>query len=366
LTRPGKDASLVVRQRDPFNAEPPLEALVERALTPPGLFFVRSHAPVPTIDSEGFRLEVDGLVERPLRLSLAELEGNFPRETVTAALQCAGNRREDLIAVADIPDDVPWGQAAIGNARWGGVPLRAVLEAAGVRPEARHVAFVGLDEVRKGDEAFGYGSSIPLDKALGVEVLLADEMDGAPLLPDHGYPLRALVPGYIGARSVKWLGRIELRAEPSSNHYQRRSYKLFPPDVRVEDADWERGLMLGELSVNSAICTPADGQTLPPGRVRVRGWAMAGGGRALARVDLSPDGGARWHEAELAPREEDSPWAWRLWERELALDPGEHELAVRAWDEAANTQPEDPAKIWNFKGYMSHAWHRVRVRVASD
>ncbi len=363
-----KDPRFLSHTTDPWNGEPPPELLLESPVTPAELFYVRNHAPVPEVDAGTYRLSVEGRVRRALRLSLDELRRDFPRVEVTATLQCAGNRRSGLAEVRPIPGEEPWDFAAIGNARWRGVPLSAVLEAAGVEIGGDgngHVAFLGLDRVTKGGETFGFGGSIPLAKALHrsgapTGAVLAWEMNGDPLPPEHGFPLRVVVPGYIGARSVKWLGAIEVRDTPSDNHYQERAYKLFPPHVGPDDADWPAGLTLGELSVTSAICAPADGATVPPGRVTVRGYAMAGGERTVERVEVSADGGGRW---VVADREPAPAGAWSLWRVEVELAPGDRELVCRAWDSAANTQPEGAAALWNFKGYMNNAWHRVRLVV---
>jgi sulfite oxidase len=266
-----------------------------------------------------------------------------------------------MMAMKPIPGEVGWGDGAIGNARWVGVSLREVLEKAEPEPDARHAAFTGLDEIVKGDRSFGFGGSIPLSKAMGNDVLLAYEMNGEPLPPVHGFPLRAVVPGYIGARSVKWLSQVTLQIEPSQNYYQAQAYKLFPADVTIETADWTRGLMLGEFHVNSVICEPSAGAKLSSGPVTVRGYSVAGGNRTVERVDVSPDGGSTWIEAELTG--ENQPGAWRFWETQLDLNPGDCDIIARAWDSAAHTQPEDIRQIWNFKGYFNNAWHRVHVSV---
>jgi sulfite oxidase len=160
---------------------------------------------------------------------------------------------------------------------------------------------------------------------------------------------------------VKWLSEISAQAEPSSNFFQARSYKLFPPHVRAGDADWTAGLMLGALPVNAVICSPADGETIAGGEVVVQGYALAGDRRSVERVDLSTDGGEVWITARLIG--EAHPGAWRLWEAAVTLPAGAASLVVRAWDSAAQTQPEDVRKIWNFKGYMNNAWHVVRIQV---
>jgi sulfite oxidase len=354
-----KRPDFVVRSESPFNGGPPLEVLAADFLTPTDSFFIRNHGDVPEVDTEGFRLAVDGLVERTLALSLDELRRTFPRREVTATLQCAGNRRQELAAVAPIPGELPWGSEAIGNARWAGAGLAEVLAAARPLPAARHVAFTGLDVVEREGSRFGFGGSIPVGKALAAEAVLAYEMNGAPLPPAHGFPLRVLVPGYIGARSVKWITRLTVQAEPSTNYFQARAYRLFAPHVRPPEVDWAAGLPLGEVPVNAIVCEPREGAVLPAGRVRVAGVAVAGGGRAVARVDLSADGGRTWRSARL--REDEAAWAWRLWEGDLEVGPGRHEIVARAVDSAAQTQPEDAASLWNFKGYVNNAWTRVRV-----
>jgi sulfite oxidase len=353
----GKDPTLIVHSREPFNGGPPLLHLAEQFVTPVPLFFVRNHGSVPAINPATYRLRVTGHVKRPLELSLEEIRA-LPQSTVGAALQCAGNRRGEFMAVAPISGEIPWGAEAAGNARWTGVALREILTAAGVHEVAQHVAFLGLDDVER--QRTGFGGSIPIHKALAPEVLLATEMNGAPLLPVHGFPLRVIVPGYIGARSVKWLSEITVQEEPSSNYFQAHAYKIFPPHVRAESADWSRGLMLGELPVNAVICDPADGTTVGAD-LTVRGYALTSGGRRVERVDLSVDRSDSWYTADLSAEE---PWAWRLFSHHLNLQPGRHEIAVRAWDSAATTQPEDARNLWNFKGYMNNAWHRVRINVS--
>jgi sulfite oxidase len=356
-----KDPSLEVVTLEPFNAQPPLARLVESPVTPLELFFVRTHGAIPKIAREDYRLEIGGMVHRPLRLRLDDLQANFPIQEVTATLQCAGNRRDELSRVRPIPGEAPWGASALSTATWRGTPLAALLEAVGLLDGAEHVAFLGIDQVEKEGHRFGFGGSVPLWRALQADVLLAWEMNDEPLPPEHGFPLRSLVPGWIGARSVKWLGQITVQREPSDNWYQQRAYKVFPPHVDKDDADWSRGLMLGELSLNSVICDPADGAELRAGTVRLRGWAMAGGNRTVERVEVSANQGADWVVAELG---EGDAGAWRLWSAEVELMAGAHELVCRAWDSAAMTQPEDPTHLWNFKGYMNNAWHRVRVWAA--
>jgi sulfite oxidase len=354
----GKHPDAIIQTQQPLNLEAPLGPLRQSFVTPKELFYVRNHGTLPEVDPSSYRLEVSGLVERPLRLSLEELRNELPKSTVTSAMQCAGNRRQGLIEVSQIPE-IPWDAGAVSNARWSGVPLKEVLLTAGVKEEARHVAFAGLDEPGEGWSP-NYGSSIPIEKGASQEVLLAYEMNDEPLAPEHGFPLRAVVPGYIGARSVKWLSDITLQDAPSDNYFQAQEYKLFPPYVTEETVDYSEGLMLGEISVNAVICRPSDGASVSAGSVPIQGYAIAGGGRRVERVDLSTDEGRTWTGADLLEGE-DEPWAWRFWEANLELDPGRHQVVARALDSAADTQPEDAGSIWNFKGYVNNAWHKVGV-----
>ena len=356
---PSKHPEMITRTQQPLNAESPPQLLRRSFTTPTELFFVRNHGSIPEIDAGRYRLSVTGMVQQQLHLSLRAIRENFSKNIVTVTLQCAGNRRQDLMEVAPVPGEVPWSAGAIGNAQWGGAPLREVLLAAGVGPEASHAAFTGLDEIEMKYQRFGFGGSVPIAKAMGPEVVLAYEMNGEPLAPEHGAPLRVVAPGYIGARSVKWLASIELQEEPSSNYYQTHAYKIFPSQVNEETADWRKGLMLGELSVNSVICQPTDEETVPAGPVSVRGYAITGGERSVERVDVSVDGGKTWTRADL--QEGNEPWAWRFWEASIDLGPGQYEIVARAWDAAANTQPELAEQVWNFKGYMDNSWHRVKV-----
>jgi hydroxyacylglutathione hydrolase len=353
----GKHPGLVVWTEEPLNIETPLELLCELQVTPTELFFVRNHGPVPQVDPASYRLTIGGLVGEPLHLSMAELRERFEHTRQGATLTCAGNRRSELTAVAPIPGQVPWGPGATGNAIWGGVRLRDVLLAAGLDPSAGHVAFTGLDRCEEEGERVEFGASIPLEKALGADVLLAYEMNGEPLPPAHGFPLRVVVPGYIGARSVKWLDSVTVQREPSTNYFEASTYRLYPSRVRTETSTREHGFPLREVPVTSAICRPLDGEILPGTTVRVRGYALTGGGRHIERVEVSLDRGETFVTAELL--DSNGAGCWRLWQIDLDLGQGPCELVVRAWDSAASTQPESPAQIWNLKGYMNNAWHRV-------
>ena len=351
---------MIVHQEQPFNAESGRAALAE-TLTPTDAFYVRSHGDVPDIDPRSWRLKVHGAVERELELSLATLREALAEREVTATLQCAGNRRAGLIAIRDIPGEAPWGPGATGTATWTGVSLADVLALAGPLGEAQHVGFSGADFSPEATPAQHFGGSIPLDKASRREVLLAWAMNDEPLSPVHGAPVRVVVPGYIGARSVKWLERIEVRSTPWPGYFQQVVYRLLP-EQGTPDAG--AGMPLGLVALNSDVVSPADGETVAAGPIEVRGYAFAGGERYVSRVDVSLDGGTAWAPAELL--DDLGPWAWRQWRIVVDLAPGDHEIVVRAWDSSAATQPENEAALWNPKGYVNNARPRVRVRAVSN
>ena len=352
---------MIVRSTSPYNAEPTLATLRASTLTSQGDFYIRSHGEVPQLDGATHSITVAGLVNRPLSLSVRELQSLFQHHSVTAVMQCAGNRRADLQPVGATTGD-PWAPGAIGNARWTGVRLADVLQAAGAETGAHlHVAFEAGDIVEIPSEGrFAYGASIPMTKAVGPEVLLAWAMNDEALAPEHGFPLRVVVPGYAGVRSPKWLASITVQAQPSSNHMQQRDYKLFPPEITVETVDWTKGVTIDAMPLNSAICDPAPNASLPAGPTLVRGYAIATN-RDIVRVDLSDDGGLTWIQAEIEAYDE--AWSWRFWNATIDLRPGRRELSVRAWDSAGQTQPARANDVWNFKGYLCASWHRIPVTV---
>jgi sulfite oxidase len=329
-------------------------------ITPTDNFFTRSHARIPDIDPQSWRLEVGGLVDRPRRFSLKELTRGFPERNVPATLVCAGLRRTELLSLGPIPGEFPWGPEPVSTGRWTGIALRSVLQTVGVAAGARHVEFIGLDRVERQGEVFGFGGSINLDKALGEEVLLATGLNGAPLPPVHGFPMRAVVPGWIGARSVKWLGRIVLRADPSPNYFQSRAYRIQREANPNDPRDVSAGIAIGAVPLNAVILEPTANQVVRAGPVTARGWAMGCGGHAIDLVEVSSDSGQNWKRARIAI--EGEAWTWSLWEATMELSRGRHTLVVRATDAEGTTQPSTVNATWNVKGYSNNAWHRVTVR----
>ena len=334
---------------DPFNAETPLEDLGDD-ITPQSRFFVRSHFARPERDRHQHRLEVGGVVEHPLRLSVAELERMGTRK-VTATLECAGNART---AMRPIPAGEPWGLGAVGTARWEGVPLWTVLESAHVRRGVIEILASGADRgTPPGSiEAISFGRSIPLTKAKDPDTLLALRMNDEPLSPEHGAPIRLLVPGWYGVASVKWLERVEALTEPFRGYYQVERY--------ISDfADGKPPRGVGPMRARSLIVSPLDGQIVRRGRLILRGKAWSGDGEVV-RVQIRVDGAETLHEARLLPTP--SPFAWRGWEFSLNLrDPGQHVLRSYATDRNGNRQPE--VGRWNVLGYENNAAQAVVVHV---
>jgi sulfite oxidase len=364
-------SKLLVRSEQPLNAEPPLADLVAKEVTPTERFFIRSHGPTPKVDPNSYTLTVEGLVGKPLTLSLDEVQKKFAAHTLTASLTCAGNRRVEMARIKPI-SGVAWDAGAIGNATWTGADLAEILKAAEIQPGAKHVWFEGLDPIpeKDGSEA-PFGGSIPIERVQSASpakgsggkpvpgALVAYSMNGAALTADHGYPLRTVVPGFIGARSVKWLAKIVVSDRTSPNHYVAEAYKVVTAGTPEELAQAEP---IYEMPLNSAICLPAAGAKVAAGRVQVAGYALPSGKSqaAIRRVELSTDGGKTWQDAKL--RGEAAPGCWRLWQAEPTLAAGKHTLVVRATDSTGAVQPREFP--WNLKGYLYSAWHRCEVEAA--
>lgn len=354
----GKREDMVVHGTDPYNAEPAPHALAGHHLTPVDTFYARNHGPIPDLDEATWRLRVDGLVATPLELTLGQLHDDFEQHTVTATLQCAGNRRAELNQVRRVPGEDPWGPGATSTATWTGVRLADVLQAAGLQTQARHVWFSAPDQTEPAPPTQTYGSSVEIHKALSDEVLLAWRMNGRPLPAVHGAPVRVVVPGYIGARSVKWLDRVTASLHPSDNYFQETAYRLLPANGTPGPGV---GTSLGPVSLSSAILVPADGTTIPVGETDVHGYAYAGD-RGIARVDVSLDDGTTWTQARLT-NDEAGPWTWCLWRTTVRLPEGTARISVRAWDTAGATQPRSAHEVWNPKGYLNTSWARIAVTV---
>lgn len=368
---PERTPILKINTNTPFNAETPTVLLDNEFITPNNLFFVRNHLPVPQIDPDKFVLEVQVTNGEPIRLTLNDLKTKFKHYTVTATIQCAGNRRIELGKVKPVKG-ISWTGGAIGNATWTGVRLRDVLLHAGVKDgeeygEVHHVHLEGVDNNHLTGER--YGASIPIEKAMDVrgDCILAFEMNGEEIPRDHGYPVRAVVPGTVGARNVKWLTRVAASEKEYGGFWQQRDYKGFSPSIDWNNVDFSKAPAIQELPVQSLICSPQEGSSVDAesDEIHISGIAWSGGGRGIVRVDVSADGGKTWHVAELGDGKEQRrgrAWAWTLWEATLpAPSKGDTELVCKAVDTSYNVQPDSSGPIWNLRGCLSNAWHRVHI-----
>jgi DMSO/TMAO reductase YedYZ molybdopterin-dependent catalytic subunit len=335
----------------------PLEALRE-PITPVGLHYLLIHYDIPAVDPAIWSLQVDGLVERPAELSLADLRGR-PRVEVVSTMECAGNGRARL---EPRPVSQPWLLEAVGTGRWAGVALREVLEEAGVADGAVEVLFTGLDRGIEGEEEQWYQRSLPLDAALGDDVLLAYDLNDGPLPPQHGFPLRLLVPGWYGMTNVKWLSRITVIGEPFTGYQQVRGYHLrLDPDEQGEPVD--RILPRALLEPPGIPDFMTRERTVPLGPCPLAGRAWSGQA-PIAGVEVSVDGGGTWAEAVLEGPEL-GRWAWQRFTFDWTpAAPGPYVLCARARDEAGNVQPTEPP--WNVGGYANNAVQRIPVTVTAS
>jgi DMSO/TMAO reductase YedYZ molybdopterin-dependent catalytic subunit len=338
---------LIIREAEPRNLEFPFPTL-DSAITPSNRFFVRSHFKVPEINLNTWRLQVDGAVRRVLDLSHADL-ARYPTRTVATTLECAGNGRALLIPKAR---GLLWELGAVGNAEWTGVSLADVLQDAGVREEALEVVLEGADRGEVTDDPkspgpIAFERSLPMTKALKPEVLLATRMNGRDLPTEHGWPLRAVVPGWYGMASVKWLKRLTVTLTPFQGFWQTTEYSYWN---RVEGRPTQ--VPVTAMRVKSQVARPALGEVVPAGSTyRVRGAAWAGESE-VARVELSTDGGQTWSSTRLLG--ESVPFCWRLWEFDWKVpnSPGKRRLLARATDVQGRTQPL--AHDRDRKAYMIH------------
>ena len=349
---------LIVRSATPYNAEPALDQLVSSFITPVNQFYVRSHGSQPEIDPKAYRLTIEGLVERPVTLTLGEIVEKFPRTNVTATLTCAGNRRTEFYAEKKVPG-VPWESGAIGNAEWSGVRLADVLKSCGLKPEAKHIWFEGLDQIKVQDGNTAFGGSIPISQlshpsSKTAPPLLADKMNGQPLLTEHGFPIRTVVPGLIGARSVKWLGKITVSDQTSPNHYLARTYKIVTENTPEMVAKAEP---IYEYLTNSAICQITAGKA--KGDFEIRGYALAGGSpdNRLKAVSIKCDQWTDWKDVEFVSPLRD--FCWVLWSTKVSLPANATSIQVRATDTSGYTQPVRTP--WNAHGYQYNGWHTIQL-----
>ncbi|XP_051192559.1 nitrate reductase [NAD(P)H] [Lolium perenne] len=368
--------------KHPFNSEPPLPRLMSHGfITPAPLHYVRNHGAVPKADWSTWTIEVTGLVKRPCRITMEQLATEFEAVELPVTLVCAGNRRKEQNMVRQSAG-FNWGPGAVSTSVWRGARLRDVLRRCRVMGEAAgadNVCFEGAEDL-PGGGGCKYGTSLRRAVAMDParDVILAYMQNGEPLAPDHGFPVRLIVPGFIGGRMVKWVKRILVACNESESYYHYRDNRVLPSHVDAElanaEAWWYKPeCMINELNINSVIATPGHDEVLPINALTtqkpytMKGYAYSGGGRKVTRVEVTLDGGETWQVCDLdhpeRPTKYGKYWCWCFWSVDVeVLDlMGAKEIAVRAWDEALNTQPEK--LIWNLMGMMNNCWFRVKINV---
>jgi len=353
INLPGEDRMIVRSQRF-LDLETSVEYF-DSWLTPVSHFFVRNHMHEPVERNAGdWRLTVGGEVDKVSTFSLRELT-QLPVHSVVNTLECAGNGRG--FYRPQVPG-IQWQKGAVGTARFSGPRLADILHRADVKSSGKHVMFRGLDEVP--GKVPPFIRSIPIEKALDSDTLIATHMNGAPLPKHHGFPARALVPGWIGAASCKWLAEIKILESEFVGNFMSPGYRfpnqvVKPGDsVKPEDTHVVTG-----LNVKSVISGPLDGSSLKSGKVTVHGVAWAGEAD-IVKVEISIDGGSAWNPATLG--HEQSRYAWRLWSYPCTAKRGDYVIQSRATDSRGRVQPTEAA--WNPSGYLYNAIDQVKIHVA--
>nr|AAY59538.1 nitrate reductase [Cylindrotheca fusiformis] len=389
-----RDGRLVrLTGRHPFNVEPPMSELRKtRFITPSSLHYVRNHGACPRLTWEDHTLLLGGDVTHKMELTMDELVASGPHREIPVTLVCAGNRRKEQNMIRQTIG-FSWGPCGVSTNVYKGVLLRDLLIKAGVSDKhmrGKHVEFIGVEDLPNKvgpgpfpDEPWGklvkYGTSIPLSRAMNAayDVMVAWEANGERLLPDHGYPVRLIIPGYIGGRMIKWLKEINVIDHETKNHYHYHDNRILPPHITAEESlkgQWwyKPEYIFNELNINSAIASPLHDEELPIAKnidksYNVSGYAYTGGGRMITRVEVSTDGGIHWELATLdrkeMPTEHDMYWCWVWWDYELKVADlvGCKEIWCRAWDESNMCQPIHPT--WNLMGMGNNQVFRLKVHM---
>ncbi|EEC50222.1 predicted protein [Phaeodactylum tricornutum CCAP 1055/1] len=378
---PYRHRALLVHSDTPMNAECPTRFLTQNFLTPASIFYIRHHHPVPFLSEKqvnDFRLKVDltAYGKGVVLYSVDELR-KMKKVEITATLQCSGNRRSGFNQFQRT-SGTPWGQGAISTAKFGGVRLTDLLKASGLKDPIEAEEKLGLEHVRF-HSLDGMSASIGMEKAMNPygDCIVAYEMNDEPIPRDHGFPLRIIVPGYAAVRNVKWLEKIELAKTEAEGPWQRGlNYKTLPPNMtNAKNVDLNKMPSMTEVSLFSGI-TQVEKPEMKEGMkagdkitVKATGWAWAGGGRNIVRVDVTGDNGASWATAILKEGSEQRfgrAWAWTFWECDvpaIVQEDGNVHLASKAVDLAFNAQPEDANHTWNVRGLGNNSWYRTKIRI---
>ena len=355
---------------EPLNREPRASTLISSFISSTEHAYDRNHGPIPQLCAETHKVHITGLVRESLVLSIASLSSDFSQHTVTSALQCAGNRRHTMRTAIKEVSGIDWRDAAVMNCQWTGPLLCDILKKAGVdSKKAKHVVF-DCRSVAVQEDSY-YGGSIPLDRALRpeAEVLLALKQNGKPLTPEHGFPVRVVVPGIAGARSVKWLDEIRVSEEESTNFYQKLDYKILPKEAvnkEVAEKFWLKTPALMDMPVNSVVACPepdAQVQRDENGEIEAKGYALpAGEDGPIVKVEVRVDDGD-WQPAEINHGGENGgKWCWCLWTWKGFVKPGKRTIWSRATDKGGNMQASERSE-WNLRGVAYNGYGEVVVKI---
>lgn len=375
--------------KHPFNCEPPLAKLHKKGfITPNSLHFVRNHGAAPAIDWHNHKIYLGGLCPKPVALTMKKLL-TLPRHSLPVTVVCCGNRRKEQNMIKQ-SKGFSWGAGGVSNGVWTGVRLADVLKLAGVEsidqyPPGMHIRFASEANLG-GDNLPGgvYGTSVPLEKAMdpSQDIIVCFMYNGKLLSVDHGYPVRIIIPGYIGGRMIKWLTNIDLQAEISQDFYHFYDNRVLPPhvdaDLSMKEGWWHKpDYICNDLCINSAIAAPDHDEILKcdlredaAATYKVQGYAYTGGGRRIIRAEVSFDSGANWCLCTLNRVERPSRygkyWCWCFWELDVShkMIANAKEMVLRAFDDGTNTQPDKPT--WNLMGMLNNPWFRIKIHKTVD
>lgn len=357
INDPIRDSDLIFHSVTPCNAELPINYITDNWITPNNLWYIRNHNPVPSVDINKYQLSISGPSNKLISLGISDIK-KMPGKKVVTTIQCGGNRRKQLNSIQKTMG-TPWKFGAISTAEWTGVELRSLLSNNNdiKSGKIKHVHFESIDGVK---------ASIPIEKVMNPygDVILAYKMNGEDLPRDHGYPLRVIVPGYVGIRNIKWLKNITLGEDEVDGTWQKGiSYKGFPHYIKeIEDSLVDKIAPIQEMPVQSGVTEITNNGN----KLNIRGFAWSGGGRGIIRVDVSIDDGKTWQMADLGEGRDQRPgmaWAWTFWKLDIDLPENlKNKKAViccKAVDESYNVQPRSLDLVWNIRGLINNSWDCV-------
>ena len=352
---PERDTTLKFHNYFPCNAETPTDSIMDNWITPNNLWYIRNHHPVPMVNKDKYKLKISGVGINEKQFTLDQIK-KFPKKEVVTTIQCGGNRRDGLNKFGKT-SGIPWGFGAISTAKWGGVLLKDLLDNCNITKELdknsiNHIQVEALESVK---------ISIPVEKALNPfgDVIVAYEMNDEEISREHGYPLRLIVPGYVGIRNLKWIEKITTSSEEADSPWQSGiSYKGMPHYIKdAKDISIKKLISINEQPVQSVIVEDTGNDN----EICIKGFAWSGGGRGIIRVDVSADNGETWYMANLKEGSEqkiNKAWAWTFWDITIPkTSDTPPKIICKATDASFNTQPEPNKLSWNLRGLNNNTWH---------